>query len=227
MANEITLISRETREASPKARFLSGEEQKRYDNEIKKYRGKAREVLSVPLEGSNLFKVLLLNQIGIRTATLPELECALENGMDLRRSFEDASSVILRSAGDSYSPNDSIAKGLAKKLKLKNFKTPKIIDGLRIIESEDSDYRLNFDTKDAQIIEASDFDSKNHGRRFSRINSDYSIDFDEKATRTFYARDNGVSRLYLDRCFDLLSWGGNLAGSNDDGRVVVVSGEAT
>jgi hypothetical protein len=70
MANEVSLIPREIRETGfPTVRFLSEEEQTRYDAEIKKYGDKARSILNIPIKGSNLFKVLLLNEIGIRTAT--------------------------------------------------------------------------------------------------------------------------------------------------------------
>lgn len=228
MANEtFKLMPRELREAGyPIARFLSEEEQARYDEEIKQYKDKARDSLRVSLNGSNLFKVLLLNQIGIRTATLPELECALENGMNLRETYEDAPSVILRSSGDSYAPNDYIAKDLTKKLGLKSFKAPKIINGLRIVEDKDSAYGLNFDTKDAQIIEAPDFDNRNNQRKFLRINPDYSIEFDNNATRTLYTRDSGLSGLCLNRYLDAYSNDEDLADSDEYGRVVVVSGEA-
>jgi len=219
------LISREIAKADwLEARFLSEDEQTKYEYVCKRFNlDKARNSLNVPLQGSNLFKVLLLNQEGIRTATLPELECALENGMDLKGTYEDAPSVILRSKGDSYAPNDSLAKDLARKLKLRSFKTPKIITGLRIIEDEDSDYGLSFDIKDAQIIEAPDFDSKNHERKFLKINPDYSIEFNDAGKRTFYVKNDGLSRLYLGRNSSLDSDCSDLAGSSSYGRVVVVS----
>ncbi len=225
MANSVKLVPRELKEKGfPEARFLSSEEQSRYDEEIKKYGDRARNSLNVK---SNLFKVLKLNELGIITATFPQLECALENGLDLKGTYEDAPSVVLRSAGDSHAPNNYIAEYLAKKLKIKSFKTPYIINGLGMTEDNNSAYGLTFNTKDAQIIKAPDFDHKNHERKFSRINPDYTIEFDNNATRTLYTRDKGVSRLVLYGGLDLVSWCGDLAGSGDPGRVVVVSGEAT
>ena len=219
------LISREIAKADwLEARFLSEDEQTKYEYACKRFNlEKAKNSLNVNQQGSNLFKVLLLNQEGIRTATLPELECALENGMDLKGTYEDAPSVILRSAGDSYAPNDYLAKDLARKLKLRRFKTPKIINGLKITEDKYSDYGLSFDIKNAQIIEAPDFDSRNHERKFLKINPDYSIEFNDAGERTFYAKKDGLSRLCLYWDSDLLSGYGDLAGSSSNGRVVVVS----
>jgi len=47
-----------------------------------------------------------------------------------------------------------------------------------------------------------------------------------KGNRTLYTRQDGLSRLYLSWYLYLSSVGIGLAGSNSDGRVVVVSGEA-
>jgi len=228
MTTEFFLIPREIKKMNfPTVRFISKKEQARYNAKLKKYGNEAENSLNIPMKGSNLFKVLLLNEMGIRTATLPELECAFENGMNLIGTFEDAPSVILRSAGDDYFLNDYLAKSLAKSLKLRSFNTPKIINGLRIAKDKNSAYGLKFNTENAQIIEAPDFDNRNHGRKFSRINPDYSIEFDDNGKRTLYTRDNGVSGLYLGRNLDLSSGNEDLAGSDDNGRVVVVSAEGT
>ncbi|MBT3691414.1 hypothetical protein HOD75_00180 [archaeon] len=222
------LIPKEIRELLPIARFLSPEEQTRYEEAIQEFTGKAKETLDIPQKASNLFKILFLNQIGIQTSTLPELESALENGLGLSGTYEDSREVILRSAGDSYTPNDYLAKSLADKLKLRNFKNPFIIKGLTIQPDEDSQYGLILQpTDNTEVIEVPDFHHKNNQKRFSRINSDYSIEFDEEAERTFYTRNQGLSRLCLDRYLDLVSNGEYLSGSDSDGRVVVVSAEGT
>ena len=62
----VSLIPREFREAGfPEARFLTEEEQARYEEACKPYTGKARDSLAIPQAGSNLFKVLKLNEMGI------------------------------------------------------------------------------------------------------------------------------------------------------------------
>ena len=222
---QVSLVPREIRQAGfPTARFLTQEEQVRYEEACKEYSGKARDSLRVPINGSNLFKVLFLNQIGIRTASLGELECALENGLALQGQYEDAPAVVLRSANDSHSPNDYLAKSLAKDIGVKKFKAPLVVTGLEVVADDNSQYGLSFRKIDkTQVVEASDLDHTNHQRKFSRINSDYSIQFDEKGTRTLWTRDNGVSGLYLDRGSGLGSRGEGLAYSGDSGRVVVVN----
>jgi len=230
MTNEIvSLIPREIREAGfREARFLNEAEQAKYNEAIKSFGEKARKSLDISPKGSNLFKVLFLNQIGIQTATIPDLETALENGMDLKGTYEDGCEIVLRSVGDSNKDNDYLVKDLAKKLKIKRMSNnSQIITGLGIKEDNTSAYGLIFDVTDkTNIIKASDFDHKNNGKNFLRINPDYSIEFAEKGNRTLYTKDNGVSRLYLGGGLYSGSDSRLLAGSNDNGRVVVVDGKA-
>jgi hypothetical protein len=234
MTNEqVKLIPRELRELIelnfPTARFLSEEEQAKYEEACKQFSGKAADNLRIGINGSNLFKVLLLNQIGIRTTTLPELESALENGLALQGFYEDVPSIILRSAGDSYSQNDYLARSLAKFLGITEFKVPLIVNGLEVVADDKSQYGLGFKRTDkTQVIEAPSLSHGNNQKRFFRISQDYSVKFDEKGSRTLYTRDNGISRLCLYRGSDLDSRIEDLACSNDYGRVVVVgSGEAS
>ena len=93
MANQVKLLQRLPRELerySPEARPLSEEEQARYDDSIKQFSGKAYDSLNVQ---SDLWKILHLNQIGIRTATFPELDLAIERGLSLGGHYEDGTEV--------------------------------------------------------------------------------------------------------------------------------------
>ena len=229
---ETILIPREIREILrrqfSRTRFLSDEEQGLYEQECKRFKGKAKETLQIPKHGSNLFKILFLNQIGIQTATLPELELALENEMDLKKCYEDGREVILRSIGDnSYKENDYLAKSLFELIRRRKFNNPFIIKGLEVIEDDNSAYGLSFKpADDFSFFEAPDFSHKNNQRNFLRINEDYSIDFaDENQTssRILYTREGGLSGLNLYRYLDLNSYWDNLAYSDSDGRVVVLN----
>ena len=143
MVEQVSLIPKQIREAGfPVARFLSQGEQEKYAEACKNYGQKARNSLNVPLKSSNLWKVLLLNEIGIKTATLPELETAFGNGLDLRGTYEDSREVILRSRGDSHTPNDYVAKDLSKKLKIRRIGPPLIITNLKSAVDENSTYGL-------------------------------------------------------------------------------------
>lgn len=230
MVEVVKLIPREVREMQfPEARFLTSEEQTRYGEACKSFGEIARGTLNVPVKGSNSFKILLLNQIGIRTATLPELDLLVDNNPEfLRGTYEDASIVALRGAGDSVQGNDYVAKGLAKLTKKKRFPHTVILEGLKLKEDAKSPYGLSFaEGEKFRFFEAPDFDHVNNQRKFSRINPDYSITFDDKGTRTFYSRPEGVSRLCLNWYLGLDSYIDDLANSIDYGRVVVVSAEGT
>src|SRR3989338_906319 len=117
-------------------KFISPEEQSRFKESINQFSGKAYDSLNIPkdgsLNGSNVWKVLWLNQTGIRTATIPEIYSAIDNGMDLRGKYEDGREVILRSNGDSCSKNDYLAQQLASDLHLTTFYNPYIVKGLKI-----------------------------------------------------------------------------------------------
>jgi len=76
-----------------------------------------------------------------------------------------------------------------------------------------------------EIIEAPDFAFSNNRRKFSRINPDYSIVWDDKSNRTFYAREKGPSGIYLSGDGGFSSDSGDLGYSNDNGQVVAVDAE--
>ena len=74
-----------------------------------------------------------------------------------------------------------------------------------------------------RVFEAPDFNNSNDGRRFKRINPDYSIDFDDEGRKKLHTRDVGLSGVYLDSDLGLYSRNDYLAYSDDYGRVVLVS----
>lgn len=228
--NQVKLIPREVREAIwPEAYFLTKEQQSQYEESIKKYSGKARESLSIPREGSNLFKVLLLNQEGIRTATLSELEQAIDNGMILKGTYEDAPSVVLRSNGNSYQPNDYLAKYLFKEVKkrdkkLETLKHSLILNGLKLKEDNNSSYGLILEpNENFEFFEAPELDHENNHKKFSRLNERGMPIFDENGSRTLYTKQDGLCGLYSGVDLGLYSYVGPLEGSGSLGRVVVVS----
>ena len=226
--NQVKLIPREIREVEwPVVRFLSDEEQSKYEDSIKKFSGKAYESLNIPKNGSNLFKVLLLNQLGIKTATLSDLELALENGMELKGTYEDTLSVVLRSSGDSYKPNDYLAKLLAKKIKKKNFKHSLVLNGLELKEDENSAYGLVLiPGENFNYFEAPELDHENNYKKFSKLDERGMPIFDKEGERTLYTKDKGLVGVYVLDDLGLVSYDVHLASSVGSGRVVVKTGEA-
>ena len=216
-----------------------GEEQKRQyvESVLKTFNSKtARQSLNVYdgklREGSNLFQVLHCNEIGIPTPTLPQLDEMWRypeaRKMIEGRHYVDARDVVLRSKDESYDKSKPITERL---IELVGADFPYVIQCLVPKESQDSNYGLvlvpgkSFDSK-TTVIEAPDFASENHKRKFKRLNEDYTIDWcdEEEKGRTFYANKlSGASRANLYSDGDLYSDCDYLAGSCDDGRVVSVS----
>lgn len=232
----VKLRPKAVREADyPVLTFLNDEKiVEQYKESIQNYGKKARKVLdifTVNGKGSNPFAVAQMGKF--TTLALPsELEVAVEENPDYFRNTYQEPALVLRTNGDSYEPNNYIAKDLFKKVKKRTGKTPTpenpariSLKGLKPTEHKKSDYGLSFLlTDETEIIYAPEFSHKNNQRRFSRTDERGVPIFDENGNRTFYTRDNGLSSLFLDGCLGLDSdWDYILAGSVDGGRVAIVS----
>ena len=97
-----------------------------------------------------------------------------------------------------------------------------------MVEDTSSLYGLGLEEGERfQFLNASDFDHRNNGKKFLRINLDYSIDFDPKNRsegRTLYTRQNGLSGLSLNRDLDLNSNWNNLANSKSIKKIARIYG---
>ena len=199
------LIPREVAEKYSGYRLPNEEEQSRYDKFVDTF--KSDKAIQILKEHSTTFKILGMNQIGIRTATLPELdEIARSNPGFLIGHYEDSREVVLRSNGSSYGRNDQIAKSLAEIIGEKSFNTPFIIKGLEIAEDANSEYGLTLvPGEQFEYFKAPDFSHENNGRNFLKINDDYSIEWCKEGEqgRNFRSKKDGLSRLCLFGDLDL------------------------
>lgn len=221
MGNPITFTPKNVPVYS--AGFLSEDEQKAYEDAVKKFKNKrARQVLNVPIKGSNLFKVLLLNQIGIRTATMAELDQIVQADKNfLIGKCEDAPSVVLRSNGDSNINNDYLAKSLAKSIKVKRFSgMPFVISGMELFEDNNSAYGLNF--KAGKTFDFFKAPELMRNCQFKIMNEKGIPVEDEMGNRTSYTRQDGLSRFFLNMYMDVRSSYRNLIESDESRLVVVV-----
>lgn len=187
------------------------------------------------VKGSNPFAVVLVNQIveqeGLRTASQADLERILKvKALPLIGQYED-SSLVLRLDSN---PNSYLAKHLNEQLKErdKKLKLPIMIplNGLKLEADSDSSYGLAFKLKeDAEIFYAPILNQCGY------FNSE---DVDKKTglttkTRRYegerynYTAERGLRGLCLSRVFGTDSYGDGLAASDEEGRVVLVRGEAT
>lgn len=231
----------------PQAGFLEGDFGKAF---LEEYNGRVSadyndnsnlNVLSYRnnvVKGSNPFAVVLANQIlreeNLRTATQADLEKALRIGWDLKETYEDTGLVLISEEDQDYSRNTSLAKDIAKPIKVVGIKfSPKkpVMIPLTGLELENSDnyYGLTFKLRgDTKIYEAPILAK---GGQFNSEDIDEKIGLPKKLSssgdRTLYTRGSGLSRLNLYLALGLYSRSKGLDNSFDTGRVVAVSGEGT
>ena len=184
--------------------------------------------------GSNPFWVSAVQDklpSGIRVASQADLEKALKWGvLDLRGTYEDTG-LVLRTEGE---PNSYLASNLMIQAKArldKKVKMPVMIPlyGLELAKDQNSPYGLSFKLGDNAEIISAPILNKGDGN-FSSRNINAETGLPKKlgnGDRTLYTRQGGLSRLCLYWDLNLVSGDVYLADSYDDGRVVLVSGEAT
>ncbi len=202
------------------ARVLDDSVLSAYNDSIQLYNERARQNLSKfgsangQLTGSSPLMLLQLANSGLfpteaRLATRKDLETAISfDGSFLRGNYVDFG-LSLRTAGDSYEPNDLLAKRLAEQLKQKGIElgSGKLIPikALRLKEEPNSGYGLVFDLNELATKETiADLD----------------------AFKWDYKRE-GLSCAYLYRGRGWSSYDRSLADSSGSGRVVLVSAEGT
>lgn len=184
------------------------------------------------VRGSNPFATVLVNSIiranGLRTPTQADLEVALNAGVNLSGTYEDTA-LVLRSKSD---PNSYLAGLVAKQLKTRGeLKYPAVIplNGFDLTRDDASPHGLAFKLRDdAEIIYAPVL---RKGGSFTSEDIDLKTGLPRKVgengNRTSYITNAGLSRLCLNGGLSLWSGNEGLAVSYADGRVCVVSGEAT
>ncbi|MBI2451624.1 hypothetical protein HYV50_00935 [Candidatus Pacearchaeota archaeon] len=184
--------------------------------------------------GSNPFAVVLANQIlrpmGIRTATPADLGRILESSsLPLRRQYEDAS-LVVRTDKCSYDRNTPLAQDLVKQVRARGIE-PSTKNHIMIpltgfdLTNADNQYGLAFQLRnDVELFEAPVLIGKNNNKRFSKTDDRALPIFDEGGERRLYTQDEGLSWLCLDSSLYVLSYGGDLAYSDGDGRVVLIRG---
>jgi len=176
--------------------------------------------------GSNSFATTLINKIIAEqghTATQAELERILKLGvLDLQGYYEDTG-LVLRSKKE---PNSYLVNDLFSQLR--NIELPVMIPlkNLGLRNDNNSPYGLAFNIlREAIYAPILNHDSGN----FSSEDIDEETGLTKKlgqGNRFFYTMKKGLSRLYMGRILGAVAYNENLTISYDNGRVVVVSGEA-
>ena len=225
----------------PELGFLADEAMlAEYHNRIQKYSENARNVLNIfqydaaekVIQGSNPFGCV---ELASKDLALPsELEHAVRLSPAAFKGIYVDLALLLRAAGDSYSPNDYLAKHLAEQIKHRTGKvpTPELparisLKGLTLEEDNTSHYGLVFKLgEQTETLLVPEYSHENNGKRFSKTNERGVPIFNDGGNRYFWTRQGGLSRLCLGRGSSLYSNDDYLAGSDAVGRVPVVKGAA-
>ena len=166
----------------------------------------------------------ILRPLGIRVANLADLSRPEIMEIVKDKHYSDTPSLVLRSERDSYAPNKEVIKELIPHIENKQgkLKLPVLISGLDVALSED---KAGYGWKviprdDFSVVYDERLDGKWNGKKFTETDVLGLPLFDTKGSRTWYARDSGISGLG--------SYGGGyLACSGGSGRVALVRGEAS
>ena len=166
---------------------------------------------------------------GIRVATLADLSRPEIMGMIKDRFYSDTPAIVFRSTEDSFEPNEAIIKQLAPMIEQKagNLKLPCLVTGFDVKPSKSREgYGLDLVARpDFAVLQDDRLSGKYDGKNFSTIDENGLPNFDKSGSRIWFARNQGISGLYLDGDLDLSSRYydvGSLADSNDSGRVALV-----
>ena len=236
MTNEETAISGDFNWQVPTVipSFVYGKDAELIYNEIRKtiVKGVWYDNDSKIMKGSNTFLAAradsIMRPLGIRAATLADLSRPEIIEMIRGEHYSDIPAIVFRTMKDRYEPNNLLIKKLAPQIeeKIGRLELPVLVTGFDVALSEDKEgHGLN-------IIPREDFAVLHDERLAGKYNGETFLETDEmglpkfgKGNRTWYARKEGLSRLYLIRDLNLYSDYEALAYSNELGRVVLVARE--
>lgn len=131
--------------------------------------------------------------------------------------YTDVREIILRTGIPTYDANKYILENLVKQVQEEKYEfsseNPLRISGLELVKDNNSKNKYGLLLKigqDTKII---------NDKRFAHQNNTIQLG---NQTKTLYTKENGLSRVYLNRNDYLNSRFGSLADSSDNGRVVVL-----
>ncbi len=181
------------------------------------------------LKGSNPFMAAridtLLREKGIRVLTLYDLSRPEVMQMIEGNCYSDTPAFVARSHKDSDFPeNRSLLKQIISIVEDKQGKVnfPFLVRGF---DSQER-YRI-IPRDDFGVVEDERLDGKYDGERFNEVDKKGLPIFVKSGKRIWQAKEKGLSGLFSYGGLDRNSNNGNLSNSNDNGRVVLLSGEAS
>ncbi|MEK6889504.1 MAG: hypothetical protein AABW80_05365 [Nanoarchaeota archaeon] len=188
------------------------------------------------MTGSNTFSASRLDNMvrpfNMRVVTLADLSNPQVLSMVKDNHYSDTPAFVVQSNKDNREQNRGILKQVTELAESKagSIKYPFMVQGFDVVPSEEdrAGYGLKVVARpDFAVAQDERLSGKNNEKQFTDVDELGLPKFDKNGKRQFFARDNGISGLYLVSDLNLSANDDNLANSNEDGRVVLVSGEAT
>ena len=186
------------------------------------------------VSGSTLFLAArvdtLVRPLGLRVVNLRDLSRPEVMKLIQDKYYTDAPALVVRSETDpNYPKNNRLIRRILDQASRFNPKFPFMVTGFDAVQLEDKEgYGIDIVARDDfQVTEDERLLGKCSCSEFSDVDEQGFPLFDRKGSRTWYARDKGLSGLCLVSSLDANSSVDDLAGSGDGGRVVLISGAAT
>ncbi|MFA5778503.1 MAG: hypothetical protein WC870_03410 [Candidatus Paceibacterota bacterium] len=185
---------------------------------------------SKTIVGSTPFAVANLDvfaqKYGARTPNLKDLSRPEIMRIAKEKHYIDSRNLVVRSREDpNWSKNNSLLKTIYELAEQKegSIKHPFMIEGFSFVPNSEDKNGYGFNlvaNSDFKVVQDERFDGKYNGKSFSEVDELGIPKFYKNGSRTWFAKNKGLSGLYLDRGLDLDSSNYDLADSNGDGRVV-------
>ena len=172
----------------------------------------------------------LVRPLGLRVANLRDLSRPEVMKLIQDKYYTDAPALVVRSETDpNYPKNNRLIRRILDQASRFNPKFPFMVTGFDAVPLESGEgYGIDVVARDDfQVTEDERLLGKYDLSKFSDVDEQGFPLFDRKGSRTWYARDKGLSGLCLYGVLVAGSGGGDLAYSNGGGRVVLISGAAT
>lgn len=185
--------------------------------------------------GSNVFSATRLDSLvrphNMHVASLAELSDPQILSMLKGKHYSNASALVVQSNKDWIEKNNGLLRQITELAEnwAGKIQYPFMVTGFNFgLSQSNESYGLNIVPRnDFAVTHDKRLSNKNNGRRFYAVDKLGLPEFDKKGTRAFYAKDNGVSGLFIYLNTDLVANDvDGLASSYGNGRLVLVRGEA-
>jgi len=174
----------------------------------------------------------VVRKYGCRTPRLVDLSLpgvmAFSNG----KHYVDAKTLVARSERDLdfYDNNNSLLRKIFElaEEELRRIKKSFMIEGFRFVPDDSTSYGLTIvKGNEFRVIQDKRLAGKYNGSHFNEVDEFGIPIFTRNGVRTWYARDEGLSRLCLNNDLNVDSSSRSLNGSGSSGGVMVLGAEGT